>query len=226
MLPGILGNTAANAVRASAVPADITYQESAEASGTSTVSLSATIPADCKFIVVFHHLHDDDNTSFTSDVCTIGGVSATGLTARNGTSGSKMAMVRAWYQATPLTGAQTITCEYSGGGTLDRSSLTAVYIAKTVTYVAEDGDTFSSGTSCDTDIATAEALLLINGFTKDVNEATTLAGGGTELSDTSGAVSQYGAAYLIQDIPGTSAFNRSFATSSYSASATVALRAS
>ena len=225
-IPGIAGAGLMRPRPAVAV-ADISYEESSEANNVASVSLSATIPASCKMVIVFHHITDDDSASYSSDSCTVGGSAATATTEHLASSGSDVAIVRAYYKANPSTGAQTITCN-AGGTDVDNQFITAVYLTVPVEYVAEDGDVSNSGTTCDTSITTTEPLCLINGFTKRISQSLTLTGGGTELTDTAGAGgsgSRYSAAYLIQSIPGASDFNRSFATSSPSATTTLALRA-
>ena len=201
--------------------ANITHEVGSDASGTTSITKAATIPATCKMVIVFHHMVDNDTASATSDSCTVGGEATTALTARNGTQSNNMGLVKAYYKKNPLTGSQNIICNSSN---VDTQNLTAVYIGVAVDYAVEYGQTFTGSTTSD-DLAptTTEALCLIEGFTKYNSEAIGISGGGTELHDTAVGSGQFTAAYLIQSAAGAASFARSWSTNSWGGHAAVGL---
>lgn len=189
---------------------ELSSEISSGGSGTSE-TFAATIPADCKFLIVFVHGVDNDLETQTVSGCTVGGNAMTGTTQRSGITSNNVGYVRGFYYANPPTGAQNIIASFDS---TDATTITTVYISRPAEYVAEDGSTFSSGTSTSPSITTAEPLLILAGFTKYNNNALTSTGQ-TELQDA--AISTVGrckVSYVIQSASGSTTMSTSWSSDS------------
>ena len=216
---------------ASSAIAAVTFDAASSSAGADTTSHSHTIAADANLVVVHVLLRDGGLSPSGAVSVTIGGQAASLISGCDATAGANR--VQLWGKTAPLTGAQTVAVDASGG-TID-------YMATGVTSfkgAAQSGtfgtcvtDTTNPGTNVDINaIGSAVGEMGVMGVSDNVGTATSCAPDAatptsTERFNLHSSSQMSGCGYTEDGASGTIDMRVDISTSTAAAGAAVSIRA-